>query len=239
TSFHATIGARPIRASFVLQNLGSQLKHDGSGLDAGVTRPPPLGTPEVPQEPQPARLRASGWDLPVLFRVSAALDLYSSGQNRVTALGEFTQPNNTKPGAGGGLELSSANIGNSGFSLAARASYTIHPYNNVNDISFGALSTTATPGSFTEDGIAVGGGGRRGGLLSLRRDGARQRWRGAHVAVLVAGRAAGAVGRSRGIVGGALRIRRTARPICGRRGGDGLGDRPCVTGAGRGRHLRR
>lgn len=158
TSFHATIGARPIRASFVLQNLGSQLKHDGSGLDAGVTRPPPLGTPEVPQEPQPARLRASGWDLPVLFRVSAALDLYSSGQNRVTALGEFTQPNNTKPGAGGGLELSSANIGNSGFSLAARASYTIHPYNNVNDISFGALSTTASSGSFTEDGIAVGGG---------------------------------------------------------------------------------
>ena len=158
TSFHATIGARPIRASFVLQNLGSQLKHDGSGLDAGVTRPPPLGTPEVPQEPQPARLRASGCDLPVLFRVSAALDLYSSGQNRVTALGEFTQPNNTKPGAGGGLELSSANIGNSGFSLAARASYTIHPYNNVNDISFGALSTTASSGSFTEDGIAVGGG---------------------------------------------------------------------------------
>jgi len=158
TSFHATVGARPIRAAFVLQNLGSQLKHDGSALDAGVTRAPPLGTPDVPQEPQPSRLRASGWDLPVLFRVSAALDLYNRGQNRVTVLGEFTQPNDTKPAAGGGLEVSSANIGNSGFSLAARASYTIQPDNNVNDINFGNLSSTASTGSFTKDGIAVGGG---------------------------------------------------------------------------------
>ena len=158
TSFHATVGARPIRAAFVLQNLGSQLKHDGSALDAGVTRPAPLGTPDVPQEPQPSRLRASGWDLPVLFRVSAALDLYNRGQNRVTVLGEFTQPNDTKPAAGGGLEVSSANIGNSGFSLAARASYTIQPDNNVDDINFGNLSSTASSGSFTKDGIAVGGG---------------------------------------------------------------------------------
>src|SRR5439155_138250 len=82
----------------------------------GGARAPPLGTPDVPQEPQPSRLRASGWDLPVLFRVSAALDLYNRGQNRVTVLGEFTQPNDTKPAAGGGLEVSSANIGNSGFS---------------------------------------------------------------------------------------------------------------------------
>ena len=142
----------------MLQNLGSQLKHDGTGLDAGVTRTPPLGTPDVPQEPQPSRLRASGWDLPVLFRVSAAFDLYNRGQNRVTLLGEFTQPNNTKPAAGGGLELSGANIGNSGFSLAARASYTIQPDNNINDISFGSQSTGASSGSFTKDGIAVGGG---------------------------------------------------------------------------------
>src|SRR2546422_3474029 len=89
TSFHATIGTRPIRAAFVLQNLGSQLKHDGAGLDAGVTRTPPLGTPDVPQEPQPSRLRASGWDLPVLFRVSVALDLFNRGANRITLLSEF------------------------------------------------------------------------------------------------------------------------------------------------------
>ncbi len=158
TNFHATVGERPIRAAFVLQNLGSQLKHDGSGLDAGVTRTPPLGTPDIPQEPQQARLRASGWDLPVLFRVSVALDLFSRGQNRITLLSEFTQPNNTKPGAGAGLEWMGTNLGNSGFSLAARGSYTIQPDNNVTDISFGNLSTAEKSGSFTSDGVAVGGG---------------------------------------------------------------------------------
>ncbi len=158
TNFHATIGARPIRAAFVLQNLGSQLKHDGTGLDAGATRTPPIGTPDVPQEPQPSRLRASGWDLPVLFRVSAALDLWSQGQNRITMLGEFTQPNNTKPAAGGGLELTGTNLGNSGFSLAARGSYTIQPDNNIDDVALGNLTTAESSGSFTADGIAVGGG---------------------------------------------------------------------------------
>src|SRR2546427_3701106 len=38
TNFHATIGERPIRAAFVLQNLGSQLRHDGPGLDRKSTR---------------------------------------------------------------------------------------------------------------------------------------------------------------------------------------------------------
>ncbi len=158
TNFHATVGERPIRAAFVLQNLGSQLRHDGSGLDAGVSRPPPLGSPDVPQEPQPARLRASGWDLPILFRVSAALDLVTLGQNRVTLLSEFNQPNNTKPGGGAGVEWMGTNLGNSGFSLAARASYTVQPDNNVNDISFGNLTTQESSGSFTSDGVAVGGG---------------------------------------------------------------------------------
>ena len=168
TNFHATIGERPIRAAFVLQNLGSQLKHDGPGLDAGVTRPPPLGTPDVPQEPQPARLRSSGWDLPIVFRVSAALDLINQGQNRITLLSEFDQPYNTKPGAGAGLEWMGTNLGNSGFSLAARASYTIQPDNNTSDISFGNLTTAQSSGSFTSDGIAVGGGLQYGrGALKL------------------------------------------------------------------------
>src|SRR6202165_278402 len=131
TSFHASVGSRPIRAAFVLQNLGTTLKHDGPGLNVGVVREPPLGTPQIPQETQPSRLRASGWTLPVLFRVSAALDLWTQGLNRVTLLSEFNQPNNTKPGAGAGVEWAVSNIGNSGFSLAARGSYTINPDNNI------------------------------------------------------------------------------------------------------------
>jgi len=160
TSFHAMIGARPIRAAFILQNLGSSLQHSGDGLNVpgGTQREPPLGTPSIPQEGQSARLRSSSWTLPVLFRVSAALDLWSQGINRVTVLSEFTQPSNTKPGAGLGLEWMSTNLGNSGFSVAARGSYTINPDNNIDDISLGTLSSSIKSSSFTADGLAVGGG---------------------------------------------------------------------------------
>jgi hypothetical protein len=168
TSFHATIGSRPIRAAFVLQNLGSTLKHDGAALDVGVVREPPLGTPQIPQENQPSRLRSSGWTLPVLFRVSVALDLFSQGMNRVTALSEFNQPNNTKPGAGVGLEWAVTNLGNSGFSLAARGSYTINPDNNVSDVNMGGLTSSFKSSSFTADGVALGGGlGYTRGTLHL------------------------------------------------------------------------
>lgn len=158
TSFHATIGARPIRAAFVIENLGSNLQHQGSALDAGVVRTPPLGTPQVPQENQPARLRATGFPLPVTFRVAAAVDLLTQGENRMTLLSDFTQSNNTKPGASLGLELATTNLGNSGFSLAGRGSYTIKPANQTGDLNFGGLTTQKSSGSFTADGIAVGGG---------------------------------------------------------------------------------
>ena len=168
TNFHAQVGSRPIRAAFVLQNLGSSLKHDGPALNSGAQREPPLGTPQIPQEDQPARLRASGWTLPVLFRVSVALDLVNQGMNRVTALSEFNQPNNTKPGAGVGLEWAATNLGNSGFSLAARGSYTINPDNNISDVNLAGLSTGLKSSSFTADGLAVGGGlGYTRGTLHL------------------------------------------------------------------------
>jgi hypothetical protein len=127
-------------------------------LDAGAQRPPPLGTVDVPQEPQASRLRTTAWTLPVLFRVGVALDVLSQGMNRVTVLGQFDQSNNNKPAAGAGLEWAMSNIGNSGFSLAARGSYSLQPDNQTSDVSFGGLSTTQKSGSFTSDGLAVGGG---------------------------------------------------------------------------------
>ena len=158
TSFHAMVGDRPIRASFVIQNLGSNLHHDGQDLTVGVQRTPPLGTIPVPQEPQPARLRTTAWTLPVLFRVGVALDVLAQGMNRVTVLGEFDQSNNNKPAAGGGLEWAVTNIGNSGFSLAARGSYTLQPDNRTTDLNMGGQTTSFSSGSFTSDGLAVGGG---------------------------------------------------------------------------------
>jgi uncharacterized protein UPF0164 len=158
TNFHAAVGERPIRASFVIQNLGSNLRHDGEDLTVGVTRDPPLGTVDVPQEPQSARLRSTAWTMPVQFRVGVALDAFSQGTNRVTVLAEFTQPSNTKPGAGAGVEWASANVGGSGVWVAARGSYALNPDNEVSDIDFGRLTSDQSTGTFTRDGLAVGGG---------------------------------------------------------------------------------
>jgi hypothetical protein len=158
TNFHATIGDRAIRAGFVVQNLGSNLRHDGAGLAVDGHRDPPLGTVDIPQEPQGARFRTTAWTLPVLFRVSVSLEVVAQGMNRLTLLSEFTQPSNTKPAAGAGLEWSVVNIGSSGFSLAARGSYTLNPDNQMDDIDLAGLTTQESTGAFTGDGLAVGGG---------------------------------------------------------------------------------
>ncbi len=158
TNFHAMLGDRPIRAAFVIQNLGTNLQHDGSALETGVVREPPLGTVDIPQEIQPARLRTSGWGLPVQFRVGVALDLLNMGMNRLSVLGEFTQPVNTKPGAGAGLEWALTNVGNSGFSLAARGSYTMQPDNKLDPGAGAGFTTAQSISNFSKDGLALGGG---------------------------------------------------------------------------------
>ena len=158
TNFHAMVGERPIRAAFVIDNLGSNLRHDGAALESGVTRAPPLGTVDIPQELQPARLRTSSWGLPVQFRVGVALDVLSQGSNRVSVLGEFTQPVNTKPGGGAGLEWAMTNVGNSGFSLAARGSYTLQPDNKLDPGTGAGFTTSISTSSLSSDGVALGGG---------------------------------------------------------------------------------
>jgi len=158
TNFHAMVGERPIRAAFVIDNLGSNLRHDGAALESGVTRAPPLGTVDIPQELQPARLRTSSWGLPVQFRVGVALDVLNQGANRVSVLGEFTQPVNTKPGGGAGLEWAMTNVGNSGFSLAARGSYTLQPDNKLDPGTGAGFTTSISTSSLSSDGVALGGG---------------------------------------------------------------------------------
>jgi hypothetical protein len=158
TNFHAMIGDRPIRAAFVIQNLGSNLEASGSALQTLVNREPPLGTVQIPQDGQPARLRSSPWTLPVLFRVGLAYDLYAAGSNRLSLLGEFNQPVNTKPGGGMGLEYALTNLGNSGFSLAARGSYTLVPDNNIDPGAGAGFQTSQSTSSFSGEGLALGGG---------------------------------------------------------------------------------
>lgn len=158
TNFHASVGQRPIRAAFVIQNLGTPLKHTGPGLDETVLREPPLGTQDVPQQEQPASLQSSGWTLPVLFRVAVALDLITGAKQRLTLLGEFTQPNNNKPGAGAGLEYALSSIGTSGIFAALRGSYTLQPANSLDPGDGAGFTTKYTVGSFSDYGLAAGGG---------------------------------------------------------------------------------
>jgi hypothetical protein len=158
TNFHASVGQRPIRGAFVVQNLGTNLKHSGSALDQTVLRQPPQGTVDVPQQPQDAVLKTSGWNLPTAFRVAVAIDLVTMSQQRLTLMGEFTQPNNNKPGAGAGLEYALANIGSSGISLAGRGSYTIQPANSLDPGMDAGFPTKYSVGSFSNYGLAAGGG---------------------------------------------------------------------------------
>jgi hypothetical protein len=158
TSFHALIGARPIRASFVIQNLGSTIQHSGSGLDVTVRRAPPQGQEDLPQEGQPARLETKDFGLPIMFRVGLAYDFINSAASRVTVLGEFNQANNTNAGAGGGLEWALTNIGSSGFNVMARGSYNYQADNTLDPDA--AVAGFATDLSSKEglDGLALGGG---------------------------------------------------------------------------------
>jgi len=158
TNFHAQAMNRPIRVSFVIQNLGSDLKHSGSALDQTVSRPPVPGQVDVPQEAQPAELQTKEWGLPVMFRVGAALDAYSNEQTRVTVLSEFTQPNNNRAGFGFGAEFMLNDIGKSGFFFAGRGSWSYQPDNTLDYVGANAGFQSTMSGKENTDGLAGGFG---------------------------------------------------------------------------------
>lgn len=160
TNFHANINGRPIRAGFVIQNLGTTLSHNGKALDAGVIRQPPSDQNPVPQEPATASLQTKDWSLPVMFRVSLAYDMFASSSNRFSLMGEFTQPNNSDPGFNLGGEYN-LGLGASGFSLAGRLGYTYAPDNNIDPASatsadYAGFDTSV--GNEGMDGFSAGGG---------------------------------------------------------------------------------
>ncbi|MHC4165138.1 MAG: PorV/PorQ family protein, partial [Planctomycetota bacterium] len=159
TSFHALIAERPIRASFVIANLGTALEHDGVGLDIAVNRPPPPLQQEVPQDPQPARYQSESFNLPVVFRVGLAYDFVNMAATRLTFMGQFEQPNNSNATGGAGLEWALTDIGQSGFTVMARGSYAYQPDNNLDgNPGSGAGFATDLASKDGLDGMAFGGG---------------------------------------------------------------------------------
>ncbi len=139
TSFHAMVNGRPLRASFVIQNLGTTISHNGIPLDVQVLR---TSADTVPQEPASASLKTKDWPLPIMFRVGVAYDLFQTSAGRFSLMGEFTQPNNSNPGFNFGGEYA-VGLGSSGFSLAGRVGMTYWPDENVT-----ADSSAATGAGF-------------------------------------------------------------------------------------------
>ena len=159
TNFHASLNNHPVKFSFVLANLGSNLNYTGTGLAGNVQRDPLPGEDPVPTLPQQANLLTKDFPLPTTFRVGLAYDIITGENNRLTALGDFNQPNNNKPGFAFGSEWMSQKIGGSNFGFALRGSYSYTGANNLDPQS----STTALSDEENLQGLAFGGGLMYGG----------------------------------------------------------------------------
>jgi Uncharacterised protein family (UPF0164) len=167
TNFHAALNGHPVKFSFVLANLGTNIGYSGNALNGGVGRTPLPGEQDVPSLPQPARLRTKSFPLPTTFRVGLAYDVLTATSSRLTLLSDFNQPNNSRAGFSGGLEFASRNLGGSPFSAALRGSYSYYASNN--------LSPKTLPTAMSDEenlqGLAAGGGLSYGqGTFSLSVD---------------------------------------------------------------------
>ncbi len=159
TNFHASLNNHPVKFSFVLADLGSNLNYSGTGLQGNVQRDPLPGEDPVPTLPQQANLLTKDFPLPTTFRVGLAYDIITGENNRLTAMGDFNQPNNNKPGFAFGSEWQSQKIGGSNFGFAVRGSYSYTAANNLTPTT----STTALSDEENLQGLAFGGGLMYGG----------------------------------------------------------------------------
>ena len=155
TSFHSMLSGHPIKFSFVLANLGTNLKYTGTALNSSTPREPLPGEDPVPTIPQPSQLRSKDFSLPTIFRVGLAYDLMAGEASRLTLMSDFNQATSNKAGFTVGSEFASNRLGGSGFGLALRGSYSYQPANNL---QVADPASTALTGEENLQGLAVGGG---------------------------------------------------------------------------------
>lgn len=155
TNFHALLNKHPVKFSFTLANLGSNLSYSGQPLNVDVPRQPLPGQDPVPTVPANGELKTKGFPLPTVFRIGLAYDLFTGETNRLTLLGDFNQPTSNKAGFVFGSEWALNRLGGSGFGVALRGSYSYQPANNikVSDVSLTALTDEENL-----QGLALGGG---------------------------------------------------------------------------------
>ncbi len=155
TSFHAQLSGHPIRFSFVVSNLGTNLSYSGSALETDAPRDSIPGEAPVAQNPQQAEFRTKDFPLPTIFRVGLAYDLIAGDNNRLTLLSDFNQPNNNAAGFSAGGEWMSQRLGGSPFGFALRGSYSYAAANNLDPVD---PATTALSDEENLQGLALGGG---------------------------------------------------------------------------------
>jgi len=155
TSFHAQLSGHPIRFSFVVSNLGTNLSYSGSSLQTNTPRDSIPGEAPVPSNPQPGEFRTKDFPLPTIFRVGLGYDLIAGDNNRLTLLSDFNQPNNNAAGFSAGGEWMSQRLGGSPFGFALRGSYSYAAANNLDPVD---PATTALGDEENLQGLALGGG---------------------------------------------------------------------------------
>jgi hypothetical protein len=155
TNFHSSLGGHPIRFSFVVANLGTNLAYHGQALNVQTPRQQIPGEQDVPTNPQPTTLQTKAFSLPTIFRVGLAYDLISADNNRLSLVSDFNQPNNNGAGFAVGGEWMSQRLGGSPFGFAARGSYSYSAANNLTPID---PATTALSDEENLQGLALGGG---------------------------------------------------------------------------------
>jgi hypothetical protein len=155
TNFHAQLSGHPIRFSFVVSNLGTNLSYSGSALETDAPRDSIPGEAPVPQNPQPSEFRTKDFPLPTIFRVGLAYDLITGDNNRLTLLSDFNQPNNNGAGFSAGGEWATQRLGGSNFGFAVRGSYSYAAANNIDPVD---PATTALSDEENLQGLALGGG---------------------------------------------------------------------------------
>ncbi|HEU4698970.1 MAG TPA: PorV/PorQ family protein [Gemmatimonadales bacterium] len=155
TSFHAALNNHPIRFSFTLQNLGTNVSYSGTGIQGDIPRVPLPGEPPVPNTPQPAEFQTKDFPLPTMFRIALAYDLLPRENSRLSILGEFNQATSNKAGFTGAAEYAASHLGGSGFGFALRGSYSFAPANNI---TLSNPSQTALSDEENLQGLAFGGG---------------------------------------------------------------------------------
>jgi hypothetical protein len=159
TNYHAELAGKPISMAFVIQNLGTTMKHSGTGLDFTAT--PESGDDAFPGsalDPEAATFQTQSSPLPVVFRVGAAYDVMSMTSSRLTIMGEFNEYYNSSASFGVGSEFA-WHPENSPIQGALRGSYAYQPDNNLSGEE-NAEFAGATDVSSKEklDGLTLGAG---------------------------------------------------------------------------------